>query len=868
MNLSKLLTKSLLVVAGLLAGVNGAWADDTSGKTVSGSTVTETYDFNGWGLANLASKTTATIGKASDVAHHTIGETTSVYVITNPVGKENATLNLYERFAMNNPGTDRTKSQVLFYNSDKNGNRADLGGTAKDGYISILNLPKDATITITVGGTIKFKSTNVKNSSNETVSADDEVTSNETYTVTTAGNVDFYHNTWSGFRKVVISYESAEEVVTQPTLVLTGANGNSRTITVTDGSSSDGTATLTTYYTTNGDTPTSSSTAVEGGKITVSESCTIKAITISSKGGKSSVVELAVEAGTPIVLNNPVFSRTAETKVSITAPQSVLGTPTATIYYRIGDTGEFAKYSEELTVSTANTVYAYATATGYANSETVSKQIAFVNSLPQVSSLSKVNTFTSGGLNTEAGVAGSSITYYPLVIDENQWGNNIYFENSSNWGFRSNNTWYNSSASSTSGFVMFTGLMAGDIVVVKIEEKAVALNNAIYLDKYSFKGHHAYEAVANGNMELRFSRRADKGNNVFTGVDQYPNTTFTLSSGMANRLVFHNAGSGSANDENWKMNIYYGGNKVSEVRADWWDNVAANNENFTNPYVFSADGGITSAVLNWETFLSDAQDAVCDFTISHSGEHLYIIGTMTKGNNVYYVNYSKNNLYNDVSIYLYGNNATLTDISYNPTDVNTKWAAPSGKISTTVTNAGWATLYTPYALDFSGVEGLEAYTAACADNKVTLTKVDDVPANSGVVLKGAANTYSIPVIASSTTDKGELTGSATAATAYNAYDGFNLYMLAKNAQGEAQFTKVTSGSIAAGKAFLKLSNTIESRSLTVGFADEATGISDATRLTDNGEWIKDNVYNLNGQRVNKPKKGLYVVNGKKVIINK
>lgn len=188
-------------------------------------------------------------------------------------------------------------------------------------------------------------------------------------------------------------------------------------------------------------------------------------------------------------------------------------------------------------------------------------------------------------------------------------------------------------------------------------------------------------------------------------------------------------------------------------------------------------------------------------------------------------------------------------------------------VSQTVTNAGWATLYTPYALDFSGVEGLEAYTAACENNKVTLTKVDDVPANSGVVLKGAANTYSIPVIASSETNKGELTGSATEATAWNAYDGYNLYMLALNANSEAQFTKVTSGSVAAGKAFLKLSNTA-SRSLTVVIGDEATGISDATRLTDNGEGIKDNVYNLNGQRVNKPKKGLYVVNGKKVIINK
>jgi hypothetical protein len=48
--------------------------------------------------------------------------------------------------------------------------------------------------------------------------------------------------------------------------------------------------------------------------------------------------------------------------------------------------------------------------------------------------------------------------------------------------------------------------------------------------------------------------------------------------------------------------------------------------------------------------------------------------------------------------------------------------------------------------------------------------------------------------------------------------------------------------------------------------DDATGISDATRLTDNGEGIKDNVYNLKGQRVSQPTKGLYIMNGKKILV--
>ena len=182
-------------------------------------------------------------------------------------------------------------------------------------------------------------------------------------------------------------------------------------------------------------------------------------------------------------------------------------------------------------------------------------------------------------------------------------------------------------------------------------------------------------------------------------------------------------------------------------------------------------------------------------------------------------------------------------------------------VPTTITSAGWATLYTPYALDFSGVAGLTAYTAVVADNKVTLTEVTDVPAGTGVVLKGAADTYDIPVAASSATAKGDLLGSATDATAYNAIDGYTLYML-KKVDEKAQFVPVTSGSIAAGKAYLKIA-TAEARNLDVTFADEATGIES---VKSEEIKVKSEVYNLKGQRVSEPTKGLYIVNGKKIAI--
>ena len=134
------------------------------------------------------------------------------------------------------------------------------------------------------------------------------------------------------------------------------------------------------------------------------------------------------------------------------------------------------------------------------------------------------------------------------------------------------------------------------------------------------------------------------------------------------------------------------------------------------------------------------------------------------------------------------------------------------------------------------------------------------------MLKGKADTYSIPVITSSDTPQGDLTGSATEATPHDAYSGYTLYILTKD-NGKAQFNPCTSGDIGAGKAFLKVdtstTGTSEAKALNVVINDESTGIQTVqdTELKVSGEY-----YNLNGQRVSNPTKGLYIVNGKKVLV--
>ena len=181
-------------------------------------------------------------------------------------------------------------------------------------------------------------------------------------------------------------------------------------------------------------------------------------------------------------------------------------------------------------------------------------------------------------------------------------------------------------------------------------------------------------------------------------------------------------------------------------------------------------------------------------------------------------------------------------------------------VPATIGASGLATLYTSYALDFSGVSGLKAYTATLADKKVTLTPVDNVPAGTGVVLKGDEGNYDIPVIASSVTDKGALMGSATDIV-YDAEAANDYYYLGLN-EGKAQFKKLTSGTIAAGKCYLEVAKS-SARTLEVVFADaETTGINSIENArVENGQF-----FNLAGQRVAKAQKGLYIVNGKKYVV--
>lgn len=176
-------------------------------------------------------------------------------------------------------------------------------------------------------------------------------------------------------------------------------------------------------------------------------------------------------------------------------------------------------------------------------------------------------------------------------------------------------------------------------------------------------------------------------------------------------------------------------------------------------------------------------------------------------------------------------------------------------IQATVTAAGWATWVAP--VDVTVPSGVEAYAVALNGNKTSLTALTDIPAGTPVLLKNE-DTFQFPLAT---------TTPAAVTTALKVSDGTgvaNAYVLAKPAGHEIGFYKWTDAqALPAGKVYLVYPGT--SAPDFISLDGDATDISEKVTVISE-QFATDPVYNLNGQRVAQPTKGLYIVNGKKVII--
>ena len=190
-----------------------------------------------------------------------------------------------------------------------------------------------------------------------------------------------------------------------------------------------------------------------------------------------------------------------------------------------------------------------------------------------------------------------------------------------------------------------------------------------------------------------------------------------------------------------------------------------------------------------------------------------------------------------------------------------------------ISDAGMATYVPAYDLDFSASE-IKAYKAKVSSKGVcTLTEVANVPAGTPVLLiKDGGATEAIPVMtgAAAVTGNDLVAGTGAAVATNQTIDAVEYTnMILNNIDSKVGFYFANGQTVATNRAYLHIASTLAPDAVGGGarmrlvFEDDATGIEAIEAAETVGDGV---VYNMAGQRVAAPTKGLYIVNGKKVLV--
>lgn len=214
--------------------------------------------------------------------------------------------------------------------------------------------------------------------------------------------------------------------------------------------------------------------------------------------------------------------------------------------------------------------------------------------------------------------------------------------------------------------------------------------------------------------------------------------------------------------------------------------------------------------------------------------------------------------------------ANLTSVADNAIDEACYWVVEEYTVPAVTVNATneYATFYAPAAVAVP--EGVVAYYVSEVDgNSATLTEIEtNIPANTGAILYaegGKECNFTVVSYNAGDAVSGNLLVGTQSETTVTKEDGYSYYILA-NVAGVVGFYNAVNGEDetsfvnAAGKAYLKVADVVGARFLNFNFGGTETAIKDIEGAESNSV-----VYDLSGRRVQNVTKGLYIVNGKKVV---
>jgi hypothetical protein len=178
-----------------------------------------------------------------------------------------------------------------------------------------------------------------------------------------------------------------------------------------------------------------------------------------------------------------------------------------------------------------------------------------------------------------------------------------------------------------------------------------------------------------------------------------------------------------------------------------------------------------------------------------------------------------------------------------------------------ITDAKYATYVADYDLDFTG-SGVTAYSAHVENGYVTLEEASAVKKDEPVVLYAtAAGKYDINV---SDTTPAALAGNELLWSDSSLTSDGTMYILAAPSSSPVGFYKATTGTtLAARKAYLKIGSDAKTLYPIVNEDDAETT---AINVVDVATNAKADIYNMQGQKLTTPVKGVNIVDGKKVVV--
>ena len=174
----------------------------------------------------------------------------------------------------------------------------------------------------------------------------------------------------------------------------------------------------------------------------------------------------------------------------------------------------------------------------------------------------------------------------------------------------------------------------------------------------------------------------------------------------------------------------------------------------------------------------------------------------------------------------------------------------------------YTTFCSTNALDFT------AYVvSAMTANSATIKQVFETPAGTGLILKrtdATKKSFTIPVIeTASAITPNYMVGVNVDTDMSDVADAYAKAYILK----DGKFYKCSGGTLAAGKAYLNDENGVWATSSSPSFSlivdGETTGIDSLTPALNQGEGV---YYDLSGRRIAEPTKGIYILNGRKVVV--